>query len=553
MLKSLSVRNVVLIEKLDLDFSEGLSVFSGETGAGKSILLDCLGLLLGKRAETNLIRRGAEKFLVSGTFEINDKNNPFFKICADNDIEVEDEIFVKRSLTQDGKSKIFLNDQPITLRLLKELGTYLVEIHGQFDNQGLLNSSTHLGVLDAFGGYEQELFLVADAYKKYKNLQKELALAQAEFSKAIEEQENLTHWIDELEKLNVRVGEAEELSKKRIEAMNAEKIIENLNVAYSCLQGKDIASMLQKAQSALSRANHLTENKFADIEDMLNTTLIEFNETVNLIEQKSSEIEHNSNEAEAIEERLFALKSLARKHSCQIDDLPSVLENFKAKIMLINKGEEHILRLNKEVYEAKQDYVNKADVVRNLRIKTSQVLDSSVKAELPYLKMEKANFVTKIDNLPESSWSEKGMDDISFKISTNANTDYGDLNKIASGGELSRFMLALKVNLAKNSSVETLIFDEIDAGIGGATAQAVGERLKKLSDMVQVLVVTHSPQVASFSKTHFMVSKSSQNDETTTSVCLLNENQKQEEIARMLSGDTITDEARAAAKALICG
>lgn len=553
MLKSLSVRNVVLIEKLDLDFSEGLTVFSGETGAGKSILLDCLGLLLGKRAETSLIRRGAEKFLVSGTFEINDKNNPFFKICADNDIEVEDEIFVKRSLTQDGKSKIFLNDQPITLRLLKELGTYLVEIHGQFDNQGLLNSSTHLGVLDAFGGYEQELFLVADAYKKYKNLHKELALAQAEFSKAIEEQENLTHWIDELEKLNVRVGEAEDLSKKRIEAMNAEKIIENLNVAYSCLQGKDIASMLQKAQSALSRANHLTENKFADIEDMLNTTLIEFNETVNLIEQKSSEIEHNSNEAEAIEERLFALKSLARKHSCQIDDLPSVLENFKAKIMLINKGEEHILRLNKEVYEAKQDYVNKADVVRNLRIKTAQVLDSSVKAELPYLKMEKANFVTKIDNLPESSWSEKGMDDVSFKISTNANTDYGDLNKIASGGELSRFMLALKVNLAKNSSVETLIFDEIDAGIGGATAQAVGERLKKLSDMVQVLVVTHSPQVASFSKTHFMVSKSSQNDETTTSVCLLNENQKQEEIARMLSGDTITDEARAAAKALICG
>ena len=553
MLKSLSVRNVVLIEKLDLDFSEGLTVFSGETGAGKSILLDCLGLLLGKRAETSLIRRGAEKFLVSGTFEINDKNNPFFKICADNDIEVEDEIFIKRSLTQDGKSKIFLNDQPITLRLLKELGTYLVEIHGQFDNQGLLNSSTHLGVLDAFGGYEQELFLVADAYKKYKNLQKELALAQAEFSKAIEEQENLTHWIDELEKLNVRVGEAEDLSKKRIEAMNAEKIIENLNVAYSCLQGKDIASLLQKAQSALNRANHLTENKFADIEDMLNTTLIEFNETVNLIEQKSLEIEHNSNEAEAIEERLFALKSLARKHSCQIDDLPSVLENFKAKIMLINKGEEHILRLNKEVYEAKQDYVNKADVVRNLRIKTAQVLDSSVKAELPYLKMEKANFVTKIDNLPESSWSEKGMDDISFKISTNANTDYGDLNKIASGGELSRFMLALKVNLAKKSSVETLIFDEIDAGIGGATAQAVGERLKKLSDMVQVLVVTHSPQVASFSKTHFMVSKSSQNDETTTSVCLLNENQKQEEIARMLSGDTITDEARAAAKALICG
>lgn len=553
MLKSLSVRNVVLIDKLDLDFSEGLSVFSGETGAGKSILLDSLGLVLGKRGETGLIRHGTDKLTVSAVFEINDKDNPFYKICAQNDIEVEDEIIVKRSLSTDGKSKIFLNDQPITQRLLKELGSYLVEIHGQFDNQGLLNPVNHLSVLDSFGGYEQELNCVSESYKKYKKLQKELIAAQDDYAKSVSDEQNLIHWIDELEKLNVKVGEADELSKKRVEVMNAEKIIENLNVAYSCLQGKDIASMLQKAQSALSRANHLTENKFSDIEEMLNTTLIEFNETVNLIEQKSSEITHNSDEAEAIEERLFALKSLARKHSCDIDDLPSILDDFRAKVNLINKGQEHILRLNKELFLAKQDYINKADIVRSLRRKAAQNLDSAVKSELPYLKMEKANFVTAIDNLPESSWSEKGMDDVSFKISTNANTDYGDLSKIASGGELSRFMLALKVNLAKKSSVETLIFDEIDAGIGGATAQAVGERLKKLSDMVQVLVVTHSPQVASFSKTHFMVSKSSQNDETTTSVCLLNENQKQEEIARMLSGDTITDEARAAAKALICG
>ncbi len=553
MLKSLSVRNVVLIDKLDLDFSEGLSVFSGETGAGKSILLDSLGLVLGKRGETGLIRHGTDKLTVSAVFEINDKDNPFYKICAQNDIEVEDEIIVKRSLSTDGKSKIFLNDQPITQRLLKELGSYLVEIHGQFDNQGLLNPVNHLSVLDSFGGYEQELNCVSESYKKYKKLQKELIAAQDDYAKSVSDEQNLIHWIDELEKLNVKVGEAEELSKKRVEAMNAEKIIENLNVAYSCLQGKDIASMLQKAQSALSRANHLTENKFSDIEEMLNTTLIEFNETVNLIEQKSSEITHNSDEAEAIEERLFALKSLARKHSCDIDDLPSILDDFRAKVNLINKGQEHILRLNKELCLAKQDYINKADIVRSLRRKAAQNLDSAVKSELPYLKMEKANFVTAIDNLPESSWSEKGMDDVSFKISTNANTDYGDLSKIASGGELSRFMLALKVNLAKKSSVETLIFDEIDAGIGGATAQAVGERLKKLSDMVQVLVVTHSPQVASFSKTHFMVSKSTKNDETTTSVCLLNENQKQEEIARMLSGDTITDEARAAAKALICG
>ena len=258
MLKSLSVRNVVLIDKLDLDFSEGLSVFSGETGAGKSILLDSLGLVLGKRGETGLIRHGTDKLTVSAVFEINDKDNPFYKICAQNDIEVEDEIIVKRSLSTDGKSKIFLNDQPITQRLLKELGSYLVEIHGQFDNQGLLNPVNHLSVLDSFGGYEQELNCVSESYKKYKKLQKELIAAQDDYAKSVSDEQNLIHWIDELEKLNVKVGEAEELSKKRVEVMNAEKIIENLNVAYSCLQGKDIASMLQKAQSPLSRANHLT-------------------------------------------------------------------------------------------------------------------------------------------------------------------------------------------------------------------------------------------------------------------------------------------------------
>ena len=551
MLKALSVRNVVLIDKLDLDFSKGLSVFSGETGAGKSILLDCLGLVLGNRAETGLIRKGEDKLIVSAVFELKDQDNPFFKLCAENDLEIEQEIIIKRSITADGKSKIFLNDQPITQRLLKELGLYLVEIHGQFDNQGLLNSATHLSVLDNFGGYQDKVFDMAQAYLQYKNYLRQLEIAKADFLKNSVDEENIKHWVDELEKANVKVGEFEELSKKRIELMNAEKIVESFNVAYSCLQTKDIASLLQKAQSAISKVNQLTENKFEDISELLDTALIDFDEAVNRIEQASYQISHNSNEAENIEERIFALRALARKHQCDVDDLPTVLQNLHNKLLSINNSENKISELNELMIRAKEEYVKKATVVRNLRLEAAKNLDTAVAKELPPLKMEKATFVTNVEPVAENLWSKDGMDNVFFTVATNVGSEQEPLNKIASGGELARFMLALKVNLAQKSFVETLIFDEVDAGIGGATAQAVGERLKKLSNNVQVLVVTHSPQVAAFSKDHFKVCKNNFEDTTTTSVSILSEEQKQEEIARMLSGDIITDEARAAANVLI--
>ena len=553
MLKSLSIRNVVLIEKLDLDFSEGLSVFSGETGAGKSILLDSIGLVLGNRADVNLIRSGQDKLSVSAVFEIKDKNNPFFILCAENDIDIDDEIIIKRSLSRDGKSKIFLNDQPITQRLLKELGVYLIEIHGQFDNQGLLNPSTHLSVLDNYAGYKNELDEMSDSYQIYRKLSKELERAKVEFIKNSEDEANIKHWSDELEKANVKVGEFDELNRKRIESMNAEKIIENFNMAYSCLQGKDISSMLQKAQTALNRVNNLTENRFNDIAELLNTALIDFDEAVNRIEQASQDINHNSNEIELVQERLFGLKALARKDQCEVDELQTVLEKFQIKLASITKGGENIAELSRKVVKAKEEYIHKATIVRQLRINAAKDLDKFVAIELGPLKMEKATFKTNIENLAESNWSQDGMDNVYFSVATNIDSAQGPLNKIASGGELSRFMLALKVNLAQKGSVETLIFDEVDAGIGGATAQAVGERLAKLSDKVQVLVVTHSPQVAAFSKEHFNVSKSVNNNITLTSVKNLSKEEKKEEIARMLSGDKITDEARAAAERLIAG
>ena len=551
MLKSLSVRNVVLIDSLNLEFSGGLSVFSGETGAGKSILLDSLGLLLGNRADSGLIRSGADKLTVSGVFELADKNNPFFCLCAENDIEVDDEIIIKRSLTIDGKSKILLNDQPITLRLLKELGAYLVEVHGQFDNQGLLNPATHLSVLDTFSGYNAELTALANSYQSYKNLQKQLKNAEQAFADASREEDNLRHWADELEKAKVKKGEEDELNRKRNELMHAEKIIESLNTAYTSLQGRDIASSIQKAQSALAKVNSLTENKFADIDEELNTALIQLDEAVARIEQASSEISLDSGEADSVEERLFALKALARKHQVNVDDLPDVLTGFKAKLAAIDKGGTDIADLHMAVEKARKEYMQKAAKITELRQKAARVLDAAVMAELPPLKMEKAKFVTEIKPLAESDWSERGSDAVCFTVATNPSSPQGPLSKIASGGELARFMLALKVNLAQKSSVETLVFDEVDSGIGGATAQAVGERLFRLAQKVQVLVVTHSPQVAAFSNEHFKVSKATENNVTLTRVEKLSGDEKKEEIARMLSGEKISDEARASAEVLI--
>lgn len=551
MLKTLSIRNVVLIEKLDLDFSGGLSVFSGETGAGKSILLDSLGLLLGNRADTGLIRQGADKLSVSGVFEIKDKSHPIYTLCHQNDLETDDEIIIKRSLSQDGKSKIFINDQPVTLRLLKELGAYLVEIHGQFDNQGLLNPATHIAVLDSYGGYTQQLEAVKQACRRLKETQKKLSAAEKEYADAARDEENLRHWVDELQKAHVRQGEEAELTRKRTELMHSEKIIENFNTAYNALQGKGISDLIQKAQSALARINNLTENRYTDIEEALETALIQFDEAVNQIEQASSEFNLNTGEAEQIEERLFTLKALARKHQASIDELPQVLEKFEHQLQAIDKGGDNILSLQKEVESLKTAYQDEAQKLHDLRRQAAEKLDSAVMEELPPLKMERALFKTMIERTDECAWGENGFDNICFTVATNPNSPQGALNKIASGGELSRFMLALKVNLAQKSFAETMIFDEVDAGIGGATAQAVGERLARLGAAVQVLVVTHAPQVAALGKQNFKVSKTTENNITTTNVHLLNQNEKIQEIARMLAGETITDEARGAALALI--
>lgn len=552
MLQSLSIRNVVLIDKLDLDFKSGLSVLTGETGAGKSILLDSLGLVLGNRAETSLIRQGEDKLSVTAQFSLQ-KQTPALRALLDEyEIEADDELLIKRSLTRDGKGKIFINDQPAGAKLLKEIGKYLVEVHGQFDNQGLLNPANHLDVLDAYGAYKPLAERTAAAFAAYKKARAARQEAEKNIARAKEDEENLRHWVDELEKMNPRPDEEDELGKKRQEMMNAEKIIDSLNYAYGALTERaDVQGAIRSAQSAMDKANTLVDGRYQTIIDMLDQALIDISETVNELEEVSHNVSLNQNELENIEERLYALRGLARKHNVAVSDLPQTLADFRNRLSTIELGEEGIAALRKAEDIAKLDYVKAANELSSARQAAALQLDNKVMSELPPLKMEKARFVTVVEKTDESGWSEKGFNNVYFTVATNPNSPQGPLNKIASGGELARFMLALKVNLAQSSSVATIIFDEVDAGVGGATAQAVGERLARLACDVQVLVVTHSPQVAACGNNHFKVEKSTAGNVTTTTVRELTKIEKSEEIARMLAGEVITDAARAAAKVLI--
>lgn len=551
MLKSLSIKNVVLIDKLDLDFPKGFIVFSGETGAGKSILLDSLGLILGKRAETSLIRSGADKLSVSAVFELNKKNTSLQKLCAEYDLDYDSEIIIKRSLSLDGKGKIFFNDQPITQKLLKEIGVLLVEVHGQFDNQGLLNPATHREVLDNYGNFSAELKNLSEKFSAWKNVQRELIKECEIIEKAKTDEDNLRHWLDEFEKLAPKENEAQELETRRKEMMNSEKIAENLDVAYKALTQTDVRLNIRQALSAIARLNTLVDDKYSCLSEVLDTALINLEEAEEEIAQASNECSFSADDINKIEERLFALKSLARKHNVTPEFLPEVWRDLSTKLQALDNSETRLIELQKQESAAKEKYLEVARKISNLRKQKASELDAKIICELPDLKMEKARFITEILPKAESLWSESGIDDVCFKVSTNPNTPFGALNKIASGGELARFMLALKVNLAQSSEVESMVFDEIDTGIGGATAQAVGEKLADLGKKVQVLVVTHSPQVAALSNHHFKVEKVNENNITTTTVRALNPAQKSEEIARMLAGETISDEARAAAKVLI--
>lgn len=564
MLTSLAIRDVVLIEHLDLKFEPGLCVLTGETGAGKSILLDSLGLAMGARAEARLVRHGTAQASVTADFDLS-LTHPAMIMLDEQGIASEDgELLLRRVLGKDGKSRAFINDQPVSVGLLRQIGELIVEIHGQFDNQRLLNTAHHKTILDTFGGYRDVLASVASTYSVWHAKAKEKAQLEQEIEIARRDEEFLRHAVDELDKLAPEPGEESKLAEKRALMMHGEQLISAMNDALGQLRMNNGADeRLQKAARELGRVAEKAENRLDGVITVLDRAINETAEAINQLERVSQSLDLDPNELENAEERLFALRALARKHNVLVDDLSDLKDRLTHNLQAVEDGGARLAVLQREELEAKQTYIKISQDLSQRRRTASVALDRAVSLELVALKLGKAQFITELGDLEEDSWTASGIDRIAFLVATNPGNPPGPLNKIASGGEMARFMLALKVVLAESDTIATLVFDEVDAGVGGAVAAAVGERLARLAETNQILVVTHSPQVAARGQTHWRVSKSESKPLTNandldsqriaTTVSPLSTDERKEEIARMLAGAEVTNEARAAADSLLSG
>ncbi|MBI4969278.1 MAG: DNA repair protein RecN [Rhodospirillales bacterium] len=552
MIRALAIRDVVLIDRLDLSFATGLGVLSGETGAGKSILLDSLGLALGARSEAGLVRQGAAQASVAAVFELPPRH-PARALLAEQGLEAEDDqLVLRRAIGADGRTRAFVNDQPASVGLLKRLGESLVEIHGQFESHSLLDSATHQGVLDAFGGLDAKVDAVGQGFAAWAEARTKRLAAEADLKRARAEEEDLRAAVAELTTLDPKPGEEDELAKKRALMMHAEKLAEGVAAAQAALeQNGAVEANLRTAARALERVAAKAEGGLDAAMAALERAAIETAEAVAQIERAATGIDLDPRHLEAVEERLFAMKALARKHGIEVAGLAALRDEMARRLALLEGTGEGLAKLAREEQAARAAYVEAGRALSQARLAAAQKLDRAVAKELPPLKLDKARFETALEALEEGDWNAGGLDRVSFRVATNPGSPPGPIAKIASGGELARFMLALKVVLARTQAVPTLVFDEVDSGIGGAVAAAVGERLKRLAADRQVLVVTHSPQVAALADHHWRVLKADSKGAVVTRVELLDEAARREEVARMLAGAEITDEARAAAARLM--
>ncbi|MDV7340026.1 DNA repair protein RecN [Terasakiella sp. A23] len=551
MLHRLSIRDIVLIDKLNVDFKNGLCVLTGETGAGKSILLDSLGLALGARADSALVRHGSDKGSVSAEFDL-PADHPFWDILDEADIERDDTLVLRRVVNSDGRSRAYINDQPVSVSLLRQAGAALVEIHGQFDTQGLMNPATHRGLLDLFGNLTGLAGKTKGIYREWRAVEKERIEAEAALEKARADEEYLRHMVEELTQLAPQEGEEEDLANQRQMMMHGEKLLEGLKQAHNELYAhKGVETMLRNSLRHLERIAEKAEGRLDEVLETLDKASEYASIGIQQLERASNEVDLDPRHLEAIEERLFALRGAARKHDVPVTELPGLKDRFVAQLEAVEAGDSALQDLRTKETEKRNAYIQIAEELGAQRRKTASGLDRAVNNELGPLKLGGATFGTTIIKLDQDDWNETGCDKIAFEISTNFGAPLGPIAKVASGGELSRFMLALKVVLAQADPIPTLVFDEVDAGIGGATAAAVGERLGALAEDVQVLVVTHSPQVGARGNHHLQVSKSETGGSVTSTIRPLNDNERTEEIARMISGEHVTTEARAAADTLL--
>ena len=559
MLLGLTIRDVVLIERLSLAFRPGLCVLTGETGAGKSILMDALGLALGRRAEASLVRPGAEQAAVAAEFAVGG-NHPASAILDKAGIatDLSGTIVLRRIVTADGRSRAFVNDEPASVGLLRELGDNLVEIQGQGEQRGLLDPATHRELLDAFAEHAVAPAALAAVWRDWRAAQNAAAEAARRLAETRAEEDLLRHEKAELDALAPEGDEEDRLAARRTLLQNAERLGEAIEDAAREIGGENdgdggaqraLARALRRLERARDRAQGLLDNAVAAAERAAAETA----EALEALSGAARVLELDPRALEQVEERLFALRAFARKHGITVGDLPRLLDSLATRVAAIETGAEDAIALERAASVARDRYIEAAALVSRARERAARRLDGAIAAELKPLRLDKARFRTVLTALAEAEWGEHGCERVHFEVATNPGAPFGALARIASGGELSRFMLALKLVLAGTSSVPTLIFDEVDSGIGGAVAAAVGERLQRLGSRLQVLVVTHSPQVAARGAHHWRVAKKQGQRETVTSVEELDADTRQEEIARMLSGSTITAEARAAAASLIAG
>ncbi len=553
MLTGLSIRDIVLIERLDLAFAEGLSVLTGETGAGKSILLDALGLAMGGRSDGRLLRHGSARGSVTATFQL-PADHPVAGILAEHDIDFDGDLLLRRVLTSDGRTRAFINDHPVSVNLLRQLGSMLVEIQGQFAERGLMNAEIQRDILDAFGGLRGQANTVRGAFRDWRTKRAARETAETDAQRAKQDEDYLRHALEELDTLAPVADEESQLAESRSLLMNAEAILSALNAGYAEIEGETGAeNRLRSALAFLDKLGDKAAQRLDAPRAALERAILETEEAMLALQNTAAELTVDDNTLESVEQRLFALRDVARKHGVAVQDLPMLQERMSQAIAALDDQSTTLRDLAAAESAARAIFVKAARSLNDARSNAAAGLDSAVNAELPPLKLEKAHFTATVTPLDEADWNENGMDRIEFQASTNPGTPPAPISKIASGGELSRFLLALRVALAGADDVPTLVFDEVDSGVGGATADAVGQRLSSLAKQVQVLVVTHSPQVAARGSAHLRVEKTDSGEAAVTGVDFLDAGGRREEVARMLSGRDVTDEARAAADRLIEG
>ncbi|WP_332066040.1 DNA repair protein RecN [Bartonella sp. CB189] len=552
MLVQLSIHDIVLIETLDIHFTAGLSVLTGETGAGKSILLDALSLALGGRGDASLVRQGVAQGQVTAVFDV-PISHPARKIICENGFDDEGDIILRRIQSSDGRSRVFINDQVASVALMRSVGRLLVEIHGQHDDRALVDVSVHRQLLDAFGGLESEAEDLRQCYQVWREFEDRLQEQRIKVENSVREVDYLRACVEELNKLNFQIGEEDTLSLRRADMLKLEKIATDIKEADDLLSGSKspipvLSNLVRRLERKIPEAQELIAPIVKSIDDALHALAT----AQEGIEVAMQELDFDTDELERVEERLFALRGIARKYQVSSDELIQLRDKMDTELISFEEAQIILVRFENEAREAQKKYDELAQALSIKRREVANRLSESVMAELPALKLEKAEFIVEVQSDAEKR-SAEGIDRVEYWVRTNPGTRAGPMFSVASGGELSRFLLALKVVLSDRGSAPTLIFDEIDTGVGGAVAAAIGQRLQRLSKTVQVFAITHAPQVASKAHSHFLISKVTSSDEGRfiTAVHKMEEHERAEEIARMLAGERITEEARAAAQKLL--